>query len=66
MIANSRPTRLSGEDLTPPNEDFQFGSIAVLADDSIALAQDFQDWIDLRGSRYTGISGFDILLTVLE
>lgn len=54
------------ESFTTPHEDFSFGNVSVLSDDSIALALDFQTWVDVRGSRYTGVSGWDTLVTVLE
>lgn len=54
------------ETFTTPHEDFSFGNVSVLSDDSIALALDFQTWIDVRGTRYTGVSGWDTLVTVLE
>jgi hypothetical protein len=54
------------ETFTTPHEDFSFGDVSVLSDDSIALALDFQTWVDARGTRYAGVSGWDTLVTVLE
>lgn len=54
------------ETFTTPHEDFSFGKVSVLSDGSIALALDFQTWVDVRGTRYAGVSGWDTLVTVLK
>jgi hypothetical protein len=54
------------ESFTTPHEDFSFGNVSVLSDDSIALALDFQTWVEVRGRRHSGVSGWDTLVTVLE
>jgi hypothetical protein len=53
------------ESFSTPREDFSFGHLAVLSDDSIAVALDFQRWIDVRGARYMGGEGWMTLVTIL-
>ena len=43
-----------------------FSDVALLPDDSIALAIDFIDWIELRGERHTGFDRWATLLTVMQ
>jgi hypothetical protein len=54
------------ESFSAPGEDFSFGNVTVLSDDTIALALDFRQWVDIRGQRYLGGNNFSTLVTVLE
>jgi len=54
------------EHIATPHDDWNFSDVAVLPDDSIALAIDFIDWIELRGERYTGFDRWATLLAVVD
>lgn len=49
-----------------PTEDFNPGRLTLTSDGSLALALNFQQWVDARGARFTGGSGWSTLLGVLQ
>jgi hypothetical protein len=49
-----------------PTEDFNPGRLTLTSDGSLALALNFQQWVDARGTRFTGGSGWSTLVGVLE
>ena len=49
-----------------PTEDFNPGRLTLTSDGSIALALNFQQWVDARGTRFASGTGWSTLLGVLQ